>query len=372
MRREVANITPAVVQPERMHSNQSGLFAIRPLVDPRWNRLVQRHPRASVFHTSAWLSALHRTFEYEPVAFTTAPPDAPLLNAVVFCRVDSYLTGRRLVSLPFSDHCDVLAENEGAEHSLLAGLDQILASEKLRYLEIRPKHSLPSVALPPCTAYSYCFHEIDLTRDIDTLFRGFHKSSARRKVLRAEREGLTYQDGSTKQLLDSFIELMLLTRRRHQIFPHPRSWFETLIDCFGDALQLRVASKDGRPVAAILTLRHNDTLVYKYGCSDARFHRLGGMHFLFWESIREAKRDGFRAFDLGRSEWSQPGLVTFKDRLGATRSALEYSRLSSLVSPVTHKPPGADWKERMAKRVCSKLPDRILSAAGDVIYRHLG
>ena len=83
---------------------------IQPLTDPRWAELVKRHPRSSVFHTREWLEALHRTYGYEPVAMTTCSPDA-LTNAVVFCRVESRLTGRRLVSLPFSDHCELLVED---------------------------------------------------------------------------------------------------------------------------------------------------------------------------------------------------------------------------------------------------------------------
>jgi len=75
-----------------------------------------------------------------------------------------------------------------------------------------------------------------------------------------------------------------------------------LIDCFGEALKIRIALRWGMPIAAILTLRYTDTLVYKYGCSDARFHPLSGMQLLFWRSIQEAKRDWLRTFDLGRSE----------------------------------------------------------------------
>src|SRR5208282_5243177 len=50
----------------------------------------------------------------------------------------------------------------------------------------------------------------------------------------------------------------------------------------------------------------------KYGCSDARFNNLGGMHLLFWRSIEEAKKDGLRTFDLGRSGREGAGLNVFK------------------------------------------------------------
>ena len=52
-----------------------------------------------------------------------------------------------------------------------------------------------------------------------------------------------------------------------------------LIACLGDNVKIRVASKDGRPVASILTLRHKRTLVYKYGCSDDHSTIWGGRSF---------------------------------------------------------------------------------------------
>src|SRR5262245_51596549 len=90
---------------------QHTLYEIDPLRDRRWMPLVERHPKATVFHTHQWLEALWRSYQYEPVAFTDAAPGEPLANALLFCRVRSWITGRRLVSLPFSDHCEPLVDD---------------------------------------------------------------------------------------------------------------------------------------------------------------------------------------------------------------------------------------------------------------------
>ena len=76
----------------------------------------------------------------------------------------------------------------------------------------------------------------------------------------------------------------------------------------------------------MLTLRYKDTLVYKNGGSDSRFHNLGAMHLLYWESIRDAKNLGLRTFDLGRTDAEQAGLIKFKSRWGAKQSTLTYTR----------------------------------------------
>lgn len=65
------------------------VFQIDPTQDARWVEFVEKHATASVFHTVGWLSALRETYDYEPVAFTTSPPNEGLHNALVFCSVKS-------------------------------------------------------------------------------------------------------------------------------------------------------------------------------------------------------------------------------------------------------------------------------------------
>jgi lipid II:glycine glycyltransferase (peptidoglycan interpeptide bridge formation enzyme) len=207
-----------------------------------------------------------------------------------------------------------------------------------------------------------------MSANVNTLFRSFHKDSTQRKIRRAEREGLTEEVGRSDRLVGIFYQLMLLTRRRHRLPPQPRIWFRNLIDQFGEALKIRVAFKGPQPVASILTLRHQDTLVYKYGCSDTKFNSLGGMHLLFWRSIQAAKDCGIRVFDLGRSDSGNGGLITFKDRWGAKRSTLTYARYPADHSQLR----GANWKWRIARQVFAHAPDSFLSAAGHLFYKHVG
>jgi hypothetical protein len=349
------------------------VYTFDPLSDPRWTRFLWSHPRSSVFHTGPWLTALRRTYGYQPIAFTTSPPEEELRNAAVFCLIDSWLTGRRFVSLPFSDHCGLLVDAELDLDSIRSALTEERQKRRLGYIEFR-SIELPATLSPgPHPDVTYCLHRLDLTPGLDTLFRNLHKNSIQRKIRRSEREGLTYREGRSKFLLEAFDRLWVLTRRRHLTPPPPANWFRNLIECFGEALKIRVAFKDERPVAAILTLQYKDALVYKYGCSDAHFHSLGGMHLLLWKSIQEAKQAGLRLFDLGRSDWKNIGLLTFKDRWGASRSDLTYSRIGESTSVRTARLlQRTKWKERIVKSVSCHFPDRMFRSLGTLIYRHIG
>jgi hypothetical protein len=347
---------------------KTAIYSIDPLRDPRWAELSERHPRASVFHTRGWLEALRRTYGYEPVAYTTDPPGTELTNGVVLCRVRSLVTGRRLVSLPFSDHCEPLTERPEDLKSLLDFLETKRTEEGWKYVEIRPRAcgEVPLLGMGP--ARRYCFHTIDLGLGLDQIFRRFHKDSTQRKIRRAERENLTYEEGRGEALLEKFYTLLLRTRRRQHLPPHPRAWFRNLSECLGDNMKIRVASNDGRPIASILTLSLNDVMIYKYGCSDERFHNLGGMHLLLWTAIQEAKRTGCRELDLGRSDFDNPGLITFKDHWGAARSQLTYWRNPAPLVPVA----ATALARRLVKFGCAHAPDRLLIAVGDVLYKHIG
>jgi len=365
--------TPDVRLPAQTGVQSQLVHCIQPLQDLRWHPFLQAHPRASVFHSSAWLAALSKTYGYEPIAFTTTPACQPLQNAMVFCRVESWLTGRRLVSLPFSDHCEPLVDSEDDLQVLTAALEQESSRERWRYIEIRPLGWFQMVTPLHHTAMPYAFHQLDLRPDLDTLFRNCHKNSTQRKIRRAEREGLTCEERSTKATLDQFYELFAVTRKRHRLPPPPRKWFANLMDCFGDALKIRVASHQGRPVAAMLTIRYKDTVVYKYGCSDSRFNNLGSMHLLYWKAIQDAKASGLQSFDLGRTDADQHGLITFKNRWGATQSVVTYSRYS-VSDQCAHAfdLSAAKWKSRAAKYMLAHLPLRALSTIGRLLYGHIG
>ncbi len=307
------------------------------------------------------------------MAYTLSSAGQDLENAVVFCPVESWLTGRRLVSLPFSDHCEPLVTTDEELETLSGALVRESRQGRWSYLEMRPLRPFQIATPLRRTGMTYAFHQLDLAPSLNTLFRNFHKSSTQRKIRRAEREGLTYREGSTQELLGQFYELVRITRKRHKLPPQSREWFANLMDCFGEALKIRVALKGDQALAAMLTIRHKDTLVYKYGCSDSRFNNLGGMHLLFWKAIQEAKASGLRSLDFGRCDAGQQGLITFKNRWGATQSVLTYSRYG-IAETSTHifDLYAKEWKSRAAKYALSNSPSCILSIIGKFAYRHIG
>ena len=183
------------------------VYEIDPLEGSRWAEFVERHPMASAFHSRSWLEALRRTYKYAPVVLTTTEPGQPLKNGLVLCRIKSWLTGSRMVSLPFSDHCQPLVDSSADLEELLNFLRRKAETKEWKYVELRPRISLAaqferSTGLTPST--TYCFHALDLQASLDDLYRNFHKSCVQRKVQRADREALGVEEGRSESLLRKF------------------------------------------------------------------------------------------------------------------------------------------------------------------------
>jgi hypothetical protein len=346
------------------------VYQIDPTTDPRWAELVDRHPKASVFHTVGWLKALQRTYGYLPVAFTTSSPTSDLKNGLVFCHIKSWLTGNRLVSLPFSDHCEPLCSSAVDRDLLIGHLQAAFRHQHWKYLELRPiggfgKAGNNSGFQPLGTYY---LHRLNLCPELGSLFQSFDKGSVQRRIQRAQRALLVEKCGRSDELLKHFYALFIITRRRHRLPPIPYDWFKNLIQCQDKSLEIRVAYKEDNPIAAILTLRSKDVVYYKYGCSDTRFNQFGATPWLLWNAIEFGKSNGATEFDMGRTQEDNVGLLAFKSHWVPRPERLVYWKF-----PVTSAVDSSDhWKLKLAKRIFSYMPDRLLTVTGRLIYRHIG
>jgi GNAT acetyltransferase-like protein len=366
-----ADVLKPKVQPSETDAGMAVAKEVDPLHDLGWESLVRNHPAATVFHTKGWLEALQRTYGYEPIVLTSTLGKEPFNNGLVLCKVSSWATKRRLVSLPFSDHCQPLIDDQNLLIKILASLRRRTVEKRCAYVELRPRVAIDPEVESLCglqVSDEYCLHVLDLRPPLDVLFKELHRS-LKQKLNRAHREKLIIREGHTDALLQDFYRLMIMTRRRHGRPPQPFVWFRNLITCLGDRLTLRVAFKNKMPIASVLLLKHNKTIVYKYGCSEAAFHNLGGMGLLLWHTIQVAKEEGFEEFDLGRSDLDNVGLIKFKDHLGAKRTVPSYYKYAIHAS--VHGTPLNRWGT-ISGRIFSRLPCSALAMSGRVLYKHLG
>src|SRR5437763_2251746 len=76
-------------------------------------------------------------YGYRITHLTTKDEEGRITGSLPLCSVNSPLTGRRLVSLPFSDQCPLLAVDEASAHDLIEQAIRLARQNKAKYLELR-------------------------------------------------------------------------------------------------------------------------------------------------------------------------------------------------------------------------------------------
>ena len=154
---------------------------INPLQHPEWDSLLAAHPESTIFHSAAWARVLHETYGHRPAYIARfAGGQLELLPIMEVC---SPWTGRRGVSLPFTDVCPPLGV-EGQDHRALYQLALEQGRQRhWRYLECRGGHHDRQGASPSLEFYG---HVIELARGQEVLFQRLD-GAVRRAIRKAER-----------------------------------------------------------------------------------------------------------------------------------------------------------------------------------------
>src|SRR5512136_2928209 len=84
---------------------------IDPVEDKRWDNFVEHHPFGWVCHLSGWKKALERSFKHLKGHYLVLFSNDAIRAALPVFEVKSWLTGKRMVSIPFATVCDPLISN---------------------------------------------------------------------------------------------------------------------------------------------------------------------------------------------------------------------------------------------------------------------
>ena len=292
------------------------------MIDPTaaagWDELARA--RGSLFASPPWLRALARTYDLT-ISASVLSAGGALVAGIPVAQIDD-LAGRRTVCLPFSDYCDPILDNDEQWSTVVAPLLALENPVALRCLHA----SAPRRDARFADAGSSLWHQVDLSRDLDTIWRELG-SSARRNINKARRSGVQVAVHDDRASVASFYALHLETRRRkYKLLAQPIAFFEKLQEEFSPTKQftLLTAEWDGEPIAAVLFLAWGNTLYYKYNAS--RIHHLAVRpnDLLLWEGIRFGKEAGFIASDLGMSDHEQEGLVRYKRKFATEEAPVFY------------------------------------------------
>ena len=225
-----------------------------------YDRFVHSQAQGWVTALSSWGKVLEKSFRHiqDKSLVIHENGDSKVVGVIPLCLVNSHLTGRRLVSMPFATLGTPLIPDNLDINTIIPYIEKSLQSCRASRLEIRTSFSGISEKLSRRITLGSIFkcHQLDLNRPVEQIYQNLHRSYLRRYVNRATDAGVVIRVADKIVDIQSFYRLYSMTRKRLLLPAIPISFFTNIWETFApqkNAIFLN-AEMNGRPAAAIMLL----------------------------------------------------------------------------------------------------------------------
>jgi hypothetical protein len=318
----------------------------------------------SFFHSVSWEKVLTETYNYTPAHFSTDKNGASVA-ALSTMEVDSWLTGRRGISLPFTDEFEPFGADRKSFQKVFEEAVEFGKLRGWKFLELRGGRKFFG-GVP--SSVSFYGHSLKMAGDENHLFSRL-ESSARRAIRKAEKEKVTVKISQDLDAVKIFHSLQCLTRKRHGLPPQSFSFFQNIhkFVLSRNAGIVVLAFFENKPAAGAVYFYSGGRAIYKFGASDETFQHLRANNLIMWEAIKWFLRRGVKKLDFGKTSISNEGLRRFKSSWRADERKIEYFKYDLRKNCfVTARDESSGWHNRVFRA----LPVFALRAIGNVLYRH--
>ncbi len=335
---------------------------INPLEYDGWDKLIVSKPEYSFFHSSAWAKVLNKSYGYIP-RYLSIINGQDIQFFLPIMEINSSLTGKRGISLPFTDYCFPLIDK-----SCRISWDSLIEfcrNFQWKYIEIRGV-LFESDNIQSSVDYYRHIIELNSIQEIENKIHNNHK----RNIRKAKSEKIKIDFLQSYDALKIYYRLHCITRKRHGLPPQPWYFFESIykyiiVPGHGGIV---LGFYDSKPAAGIIYFQYHKSIIYKYGSLDQRYQSFGVNHILWWEVLKKFFEHGFQTLDFGRTALSHHGLRQFKLGWGAEEQLISYYKYNYVKEKFI-----TDTKKHFLihKKLFQKTPIFISKQIGRMLYKHI-
>ncbi len=279
---------------------------------PELDAVADASPRATFYHTSAWLSSLAQAYPKLHLRCLVAEDNG---RPVAYL---PYFTTRRgpfqsLWSLPFATYGGPVGDDAAARELL-----SVYRRELGRRVVLEVSWVDYYNALDPASGevQPALTHVVDISPGFDVVWRERFDNSRRRRARRAQEAGVVVRRATEAADVHSFFDVYRARLERWEARSgHPEALFQSLLARGGERVWLYLATHEDEVVGGQINFYHRDTVTSWYGMASRRGNELHAGMLLYTTSMREACAAGFRACNLGAS-LGKASLIAFKRALG--------------------------------------------------------
>jgi len=339
---------------------------LNPLEFDDWDNWILETETYSFFHSSGWTRVLYESYGYKPLYFLFADKNCPKI-LLPLMEINSFFTGKRGVSLPFSDYCQPIVKKEANFREVLDTIIDYGRWRGWKYIEIRGGKSIFKEA----PSFSkYYIHNLDLSPGENKIFSNF-RDSTKRNIKKAQRKGVKVEISRSFESMKKFYKLNCITRKMHGLPPQPFYFYKKIYEF----LLLRnrgivvLAYYNRKAVAGAVFFHFGRKALFKYSASDKEYHYLRPNNLVLWEGIKWYLKNGFSSISLGRTDINNKGLKQYKSGWGAKEDILKYYRFDIKNGSIIKN------SKRMiitSHNIFKRTPLLLLKIVGLFFYKHCG
>jgi CelD/BcsL family acetyltransferase involved in cellulose biosynthesis len=334
--------------------------------DPAVSAVLATDKRVGVFASPPWFEVLSETYGLGIRASVLRDGDT-IKGLVPYCHVRD-IRGERIVSVPFSDFCDPLADSLDDWRAMVAPLVATGVPSIFRLVH----NTVPLSDARFRVADTHLWMATDIAGTPDDMFEAVSRN-ARESVIRSRKRGVTTRVTTSAADVTTYWKMQIAIRKsKHRLLAQPEAFFQNLRDRF-DAegrFMLVLAEGCGGVVSGSVFLEWGDTLFYKYNASVA--NAFGANDLVLWQAISYAAEKGLKLVDFGLSEAEHEGLIRFKRKWTSQERPLHWLR-SNDAKPLPANTQGAavgavlgDLTELLTR---DNVPNEISADVGALLYR---
>jgi len=327
--------------------------------------LVLSTDKYSFFHSSHWARVLSESYNYKPLYFA-AINENNLSALIPLMEIKSMLTGKRGVSLPFTDYCEPIIHKKISQ-DVMNYLIEHGKSSGWESIELRTGNKFPDDISPSSFYYG---HTLDIARGEKTIFSNF-RDSTKRNIKKAVKEGVQTNICTSLTSVMEFYRLNCLTRRDHGLPPQPWYFFKNIYNHIiaGNLGFIILASFQNKTIAGAVYFHFGNKAIYKYGASDKHYQHLRANNLIMWEALKWYAEHGYKSFCFGRTEQENKGLIQFKRGWGAKEHLIHYYRYNLLKEVFVRD---SSKISGVHNSIFKNAPIPLLKVSGSLLYKHMG
>jgi CelD/BcsL family acetyltransferase involved in cellulose biosynthesis len=294
---------------------------------PGLDAVADASPRATFYHTGAWLRSLADAYPHLSPRCLVADDAGRTTGFLPFfeARRGPFRTAW---SLPFGTYGGPVGDDDACRRLLLAFEHRLRKPGMIDggWVDFHGCASAPGWEATDCST-----HIVDLSGGFDVVWRERFDKPRRRRVRRAEEQGVTVRRGAGSDDVARFVDVY---RARLEVWdtgpPHPDRLFSSLVERGGARVRLYLALHEGAVVGGHLNFYHRDTVIAWCGMTAAHAADTQAGTLLYTTCMREACEAGFTVYNLGAS-LGRRSLVEYKESLGGRPHAYRTYRRRPLV-----------------------------------------